>query len=161
VITTLPLKGAAKESAKILPVGLYPPLNDEALIFYLLKHEYISEVVPLHSRSIHKENYLPIFDKVMKNYEAPIEDIRYYYGESIAIYFAWCNFMAKWLLIPSIIALFLYLHEKIYGLDSDSAYYNSYFSFGIAVWAPLLVIYWKRYCAELDVKWDNYNLTVN
>lgn len=161
LLTNMQLKNGAKESAKILPVSIFPPLADEALVFYLLKHEYISEIVPLHSRSCHKDNYKPLFDKVMKSYSAPTEDIRKYYGESIAIYFEWCNFMAKWLLIPSIFAVALYIHEKIYGLTSDSATYNGYYSFAIAVWAPLLVIFWRRRCSELDVEWDNYNLTVS
>jgi hypothetical protein len=108
---------------------VYPPLADEALIFYLLKHGYITEVVPLHSRARSKENYKPLFDQVMKSYEAPVSDFRAYYGESIAIYFEWCNFMAKWMLIPAIASVLLYLHEKIFALDSDTDWYNSAFSF--------------------------------
>lgn len=90
--------------AEKLPLSIYPPLEGEAMMFYLLKHEYISEVAPLHNRARSKENYKGIMDSVMKSYNAPVKDIRSYYGEAIAIYFEWCNFMAKWLLIPSIIA---------------------------------------------------------
>jgi hypothetical protein len=114
--------------------------------------------VPLHSRSRSKENYKSLFDTVMRTYISPVEDFRHYYGESIAIYFEWCNFMAKWLLIPAIIAILIYAHEHLYGLSSDNDWYNSFFSFGIAIWAPLLVIFWGRRCSELDVEWDNYNL---
>lgn len=161
IITSIQLKKSAMNCFKRLPVNIDPPLNDETLIFYLLKYLYISEVVPLHSRSRNKENYKPLFDTVMKSYNAPVEDYRFYYGESIAIYFEWCNFMAKWLLYPAIIAILIYAHEKLFGLTSDSDWYNSVFSFGISIWAPLLVIYWRRRCAELDVEWDNYNLQLS
>lgn len=160
-LTSLQLKKGAVNAAKTLPVSIYPPLADEALTFYLLKHGYISEIAPLHSRSRHKENHKDLFEEVMKSYDAPVGDFRYYYGEAIAIYFEWCNYMSKWLLIPGIIAVLLYIHEKWTGSSTDSAYLNSYFSFGISLWAPLLVIFWQRRCSEVDVEWDNYNLRIN
>lgn len=89
VLTTIQLKNGAKNSGQKLPVKLYPPLNDEELIFYLLKHGYISEVVPLHSRSRHEKGHQSIFENVMKSYSAPVKEIREYYGESVAIYFEW------------------------------------------------------------------------
>lgn len=69
--------------------------------------------------------------------------------------------MSKWLFWPGVVSVLLFIHEKLNGFSSDSDVYNSYFSFGIAVWAPLLVIFWRRRCAEIDIEWDNYNLRIN
>ena len=100
-------------------------------------------------------------DRVIRQYSAPVEDIREYYGESIAIYFEWWNFMAKWLLVPGVIALILFIFEKTLANTQTISYYNGLFSFGIAIWAPLLLIYWNRRTNELSVEWDNYNLNIN
>ena len=70
-------------------------------------------------------------------------------------------FLAKWLFIPGIISIILFLYEKIFADPLYNNYYNGLFSFGIAIWAPLLVIYWNRRCNELNIEWDNYNLNVN
>ena len=158
VISSLQLKKSAKFSFKALPVNIYPPLNNEALVFYLLKHLYITELVPLHSRSRSKENYKPIFENVMRSYKAPVNEFKDYYGESIAIYFEWCNFMAKWLLIPAAISIFLFFNETFFGTENNSGYLSVLFSIGVAIWAPMLVRFWRRRCCELDIEWDNFNL---
>lgn len=160
LLTNIQLKKSLKNCYKKLPVGIYPPLRGETLIFYLLKHEYISEVVPLHSRSRHRENQKDLFQEIMHHYEAPIDEIKDYYGESVAIYFEWCNYMARWLFFPSVLALALFFYETFIGTSALSLYYNSLFSFGMAIYAPLLVTFWQRRCAELEVVWDNYKLDV-
>lgn len=78
-----------KKVSKMLPLGLYPPLDNETCLFYLIKHNYVLEVVPLHSRARSKPSYKSILPTTIKSYNAPVEEYRYYYGESIAIYFIW------------------------------------------------------------------------
>ena len=161
LLNSMKLKSSFPYLSEKLPLSIYPPLEEETAIFYLLKYEYILEVVPLHSRSRSKENYKNIMDRVIRQYSTPVEDIREYYGESIAIYFEWCNFMAKWLLVPGVIALILFIFEKTLANTQTISYYNGLFSFGIAIWAPLLLIYWNRRTNELSVEWDNYNLNIS
>lgn len=161
LLNSVKLKSSFSNLSEKLPLSIYPPLEEETAIFYLLKHQYIQEVVPLHSRSRSKENHKSLMDLVMYGYSAPVNEIRDYYGESIAIYFEWCNFMAKWLLIPGLIAFVLFLYEKTFADTETIKYYNGLFSFGIAVWAPLLLIYWNRRTNELNVEWDNYNLNLD
>jgi len=161
LVSSLQLTKSTSNSYKALPVNVYPPLPNEALIFYLLKHGYITEMVPLHSRSRSKENYKPLFESVMKQYKAPVEDLRSYYGESVAIYFEWCNFMARWLLVPSIISIILWLGEFFNADARDNTLFNYMFAVGITIWSPMLVRFWRRRCSEIDIEWDNYNLSTS
>src|SRR5690606_34646434 len=45
---------------------------------------------------------------VRSRHSQPLEEIRFYYGEKIALYFAWIGHYTKWL-IPAAIVGFLYL----------------------------------------------------
>ena len=112
LLNSMKLRSSLPTLSEKLPLGIYPPLEEESAIFYLLKYEYISEVVPLHSKSRNKENHKNIMSCVMNQYSAPVAEIRDYYGESIAIYFEWWNFMAKWLFIPGIISIILFFVWK-------------------------------------------------
>ena len=143
---------------KAVPFNLYPAMESETFLFYMLRYNYINDVLPLHSRGRNKENHVDLFQLTMKSYESPVKEIREYYGEPIAIYFLWCNFMAKWLLMPTVFALILYVIEFIVWDEKLQQLYNVGFSVGIAVWAVLLVKNWRRRCAEIDIEWDNYNL---
>ena len=57
LLNSMKLKSSFPHLSEKLPLGIYPPLEEETAIFYLLKYEYVLEVVPLHSRSRSKENH--------------------------------------------------------------------------------------------------------
>ncbi|KAF9409128.1 Anoctamin-7 [Podila epigama] len=110
----------------------------------------------------------------------PLEEIRFYYGEKIALYFAWIGHYTKWLLWAAIAGV-LFL---IYGLAADeinianNANNNnpaaidtgSYtkqklvrvfdnaltlpFALFMSIWASLFVEYWKRKSNVLAYTWN-------
>lgn len=89
IINNLQLTKSMTNLCNNLPLNLYPPMESETFIFYMLRYNYISEVVPLHSRGRSNPNHKDIFELTMKSYEAPVKEMREYYGEPIAIYFMW------------------------------------------------------------------------
>lgn len=103
----------------------------------------------------------------------PLEEIRFYYGEKIALYFAWIGHYTKWL-IWAAIAGFLFL---IYGLAAggatlvngeatstnqkllvvfDNALTLPYALF-MSVWAALFVEFWKRKSNVLAYTWNTFD----
>ncbi|KAF9394328.1 Anoctamin-7 [Podila verticillata] len=103
----------------------------------------------------------------------PLEEIRFYYGEKIALYFAWIGHYTKWLIWAAIAGL-LFL---IYGLAAggatlvdgaatstnkkllvvfDNALTLPYALF-MSVWAALFVEFWKRKSNVLAYTWNTFD----
>lgn len=81
----------------------------------------------------------------------PLDRIASYFGESIAFYFAWLEFYTNWLLFPAVIGALLFVGQLYWG-EIDIAY-APLFSLFIALWAILLLEFWKRRNAELAQRW--------
>ncbi|KAK3804908.1 MAG: calcium-activated chloride channel-domain-containing protein [Benniella sp.] len=101
--------------------------------------------------------------------DQPLEEIRFYYGEKIALYFAWIGHYTKWLFYAAIVG-FLFL---IYGMINyflskqdpsagvsaqlvsifDNALTLPYALF-MAVWSSMFVEYWKRKNSVLAYQWN-------
>ncbi|KAF8945156.1 Anoctamin-7 [Haplosporangium gracile] len=98
----------------------------------------------------------------------PLEDIRHYYGEKVALYFAWIGHYTKWLTWAALAGV-LFL---IYGVSNhfikgpagegiggqlvdvfDNALTLPYALF-MSVWSALFVEYWKRKSAVLAYEWN-------
>ena len=93
---------------------------------------------------------------ITKSWRVPVEKIRTYYGEKIAIYFAWMDFYMIWLIIPSIFSVIFSVYSWLNGIPVAENKLYSVYSFGIAIWSTLFVIYWKRHTKELAIEWGNY-----
>ncbi|KAL7990820.1 hypothetical protein Chor_014250 [Crotalus horridus] len=81
-----------------------------------------------------------------KKYQ-PLNHIRRYFGEKIALYFAWLGFYTAWLLpaavvgtLVFIIGIFLMFH------DIPTIF--------MSLWAVTFLEYWKRMNATLTYRWD-------
>jgi hypothetical protein len=53
----------------------------------------------------------------MKGWFVPVEQIRDYYGEEIAIYFEWMNFFLRWMIFPSVIGLGFWILNQFFFED--------------------------------------------
>ena len=81
----------------------------------------------------------------------PLDRIASYFGESIAFYFAWLEFYTNWLVFPAVIGALLFVGQLYWG-EIDIAY-APLFSLFVALWAILLLEFWKRRNAELAQRW--------
>ena len=112
--------------------------------------------MPLHSKSRAKKEYKDIWMEITKSWIVPVELIREYYGEKIAIYFAWMQFYLIWLIVPSIASIIFTIISWWNDTPIDENKSYSFYSFGMAIWSTLFVVYWKRKTWHYKIKWGNY-----
>jgi len=74
----------------------------------------------------------------------PVELIREYYGDEIAIYYAWLNFFLKQIMVPACLSIVLKVTNELYFEDPAHSPLNAFFSIFMAFWAGLFAVNWKR-----------------
>lgn len=79
----------------------------------------------------------------------PVDKIKDYYGENIAIYFEWLNFYMLWLSVPAVLSILLVMRANFSGISLEENYSYSLYSFFIVIWGTLFSKYWKRKSAAL------------
>jgi hypothetical protein len=126
-------------------------LEDENFLYFLKRHGIVEEVFPLHSKSRSKEGYQEIWKVIAKSWRVPSTMIRDYYGEKIAIYFVWMDFLACWLIVPAAVAVLISLISNLMEIPVAKNKLYSLFSFAMAFWATLFVVYWKKRTQELQI----------
>ena len=84
-----------------------------------------------------------------------MKKIRDYYGDELAIYFEWMNFLQHWLLMPAFFALILFFsNQYLYDLSENPL--AGLFSIFMSLWGTVYLVSWRRHCRGLDVLWDDY-----
>jgi hypothetical protein len=90
----------------------------------------------------------------VKSWKQPIEAIREYFGEKIAMYFSFLGHLTTYLLPIGLIGLVVMLDVMGESTDENGNYSIAYglgharliplFGLLIAIWSQLLLEYWKR-----------------
>ncbi|TMW62806.1 hypothetical protein Poli38472_005424 [Pythium oligandrum] len=81
----------------------------------------------------------------------PIDQVAQYYGERVAYYFAWMEMYTRWLVVPSIVGLILFiLQVTSKTLDHPLA---SIYAIFMALWTSAFLIAWKHRAATLAYRW--------
>ncbi|XP_002170516.2 anoctamin-10 isoform X1 [Hydra vulgaris] len=115
----------------------------------------------LHSNPCIIESYTPmhqqdelkkLWGKVLKNpFIIPVNDLRDYYGEDVAYYFAWMSFLT-WSLIPiAVIGILIFLHQP--NESADDSHYLPFYALGMALWTIIYTKLWKRNENVLALLW--------
>lgn len=92
--------------------------------------------------------------KAMKHWFVPVDLIKEYYGEEIAIYFEWMNFFLRWMLFPAIFGILIWsLNQFLF--DPATSPLNALFSIYMAFWGALFSINWTKHQKGLRILWDN------
>ena len=81
----------------------------------------------------------------------PLDRIAAYFGEHVAFYFAWLEFYTRWLVLPAVGGVFLFVAQLYHGA-LDIAY-APLFSLCMALWSIAFLEAWKRRNAELAQRW--------
>jgi len=121
----------------------------------LVKKGIITRVFPLHQEKKRKELLGSWAAARNVHREQPLEEIRNYFGEEIALYFAWLGFYTKWLWIASalgVVAFIFYLVEKGTGAQW-TIWAITLYSIFLALWATFFLEFWKRFNNELNFNW--------
>lgn len=98
----------------------------------------------------------------------PVQKIRFYFGEKVAIYFAWLGFYTKLLLIATIAGII----TEIVGIRNLSVsikeknksvqpYILIAFAVFIVIWGTLVAEVWKKKNAVLNAAWGYYHSNIH
>eukprot|EP00742_Colponemidia_sp_Colp-10_P001240 GILJ01001335.1.p1 GENE.GILJ01001335.1~~GILJ01001335.1.p1 ORF type:complete len:740 (-),score=116.80 GILJ01001335.1:190-2355(-) len=115
------------------------------------KTRHILSYFPLHERLeleyLHSEWAKAFFKK------QPMNRIRDYFGEKIALYFGWLGFYTTWLVVPSLAGIVV---QIAYFATTPQSYNNwTLYPFCIfmALWATFFMEFWKRKNASFCLQW--------
>ncbi|XP_028413837.1 anoctamin-8-like [Dendronephthya gigantea] len=112
----------------------------------------IEAVQALHN----KEKKDSLWQNMKKNwFECPVDDIRDYFGEEIAFYFAWMSYFRWALCIPSVFGIFVYFWRNP-GITVDDNFLLPLYALFIVIWAVFFIVIWRRREAELSYIWNTY-----
>ncbi|CAG2174942.1 unnamed protein product [Oppiella nova] len=119
-------------------VRLYP---GQSILQVCQRENIVTEYFPLHDN--------PTLDALKTKWcfsfkKQPIHDIRNYFGEKIAFYFAFLEFYTNSLLIPGVFGIFqfLFLNEM-----------NIFCAVFYMLWIPIFLKQWTRKSNELAFRW--------
>ena len=96
-----------------------------------------------------------IVAKAMKNWLVPVDLVRGYYGDGVAMYYQFMNFFLKWIFIPGCCGVFINIINKLAFENPGHSPLNAVFSIGMSIWAALFSVNWNRTERSLRVLWDN------
>ncbi|PRP85410.1 hypothetical protein PROFUN_06956 [Planoprotostelium fungivorum] len=83
----------------------------------------------------------------------PIARIRYYFGESVALFFAYLGYSTTFLLIAAVVGLPLFVVSRII----NSQIPNIAYSLFLTIWATVFLSCWQRKTAALNHEWNMTN----
>uniref|UniRef100_A0AAV1TX72 Anoctamin transmembrane domain-containing protein n=1 Tax=Peronospora matthiolae TaxID=2874970 RepID=A0AAV1TX72_9STRA len=86
----------------------------------------------------------------------PLHKIRYYFGEKIALYFAWLEFYTKMLIFPAIagVITFVYIEARQAATGTnEQGYILIAFAVFVVIWSSLFSELWRRKNGLLDSLW--------
>lgn len=155
-----------KNTLAALPPDRFKRLDDkETMLNFLMRLNLLEELVPLHSKSkvirAQREgsevgnSKLKQGAKNLLNFFVDVNSIREYYGDEVAIYFEWMNYFQKWLLIPAVLAVIVFVGDSFF-FDYTVSPLAGIFSVFMAIWGTLYITNWRRHTYELNTLWDDY-----
>eukprot|EP01118_Nematostelium_gracile_P007789 TRINITY_DN2553_c0_g1_i3.p1 TRINITY_DN2553_c0_g1~~TRINITY_DN2553_c0_g1_i3.p1 ORF type:complete len:614 (+),score=155.14 TRINITY_DN2553_c0_g1_i3:501-2342(+) len=122
----------------------------------LVSKGIISAIFPMHSEDKRKELLQEWGNPKKLLSRQPIDKIRNYFGEEIALYFAWLGFYTNWLIYASILGVFcgiFWLIDRLTLNQRWATWFQTVYSVFLAIWATLFLEYWKRKNSTLNQKW--------
>lgn len=121
--------------------------SGKTIVKKLLSQDLIKNLFPIHDQEFLKKMGTEWYKKPFAT--QPIDKIHHYFGDKIALYFAFLGFYTVALIPPAVIGI-------IYWITSwQSMYREAIFAVFNLVWATIFLEAWKRYCAELAFKWGS------
>lgn len=95
-----------------------------------------------------------LLSESLKNWFVPVQHIRDYYGEEVAIYFEWMNYFLTNMMLPGALGLVFYILNQFF-FEPESSPLNAFFAIVMSIWSAIFAINWNRHERSLCVLWDN------
>jgi len=124
----------------------------------LINENIILAIYPLHETEELEELDSEWFPIHIMPWQQPISKIRNYFGESIAIFYAFYGHYMSWLVPLALIGLGFFIYLCAYGYNFDDAKYTSLMGIFTALWCLLMMEAWKRREANLAFQWGTHSV---
>eukprot|EP00004_Rigifila_ramosa_P007079 TRINITY_DN179_c0_g1_i1.p1 TRINITY_DN179_c0_g1~~TRINITY_DN179_c0_g1_i1.p1 ORF type:complete len:754 (+),score=213.52 TRINITY_DN179_c0_g1_i1:323-2263(+) len=115
----------------------------------LLQHKKVKAAFPAHNndeRRLLLKTWAREWWKVQ-----PMEDIRNYFGEKIALYFAWLGYYTGWLFFAAFVGVIVSIAGWSTGSFDNPGV--PVYCFFLSIWSTLFLEFWKREQATLAFQW--------
>ncbi|XP_037684957.1 anoctamin-10-like [Choloepus didactylus] len=141
------LENLRAKDEKMIPgypqTKLYP---GKSLLRRLLTAGIVIQVFPLHDNEALKKLEDTWYTRFTLKYQ-PVDSIRRYFGETIAVYFGFLEYFTLALIPMAVIGLPYYLFAW-----EDYDKYVIFASFNL-IWSTVILEVWKRGCASMTYRW--------
>eukprot|EP01137_Pigoraptor_chileana_P028268 Opistho-2@11958 len=108
------------------------------------------------------ESFFPLHDKPEKlslrkefmrvwGFSHPINRVRAYFGEGVALYFAWMDTYCMWLTFPAAVGVLVWLIDSA---NMDTSVIMPTYAALVIVWAALFLRFWERASATYAHTWN-------
>ncbi|XP_027515228.1 anoctamin-10 [Corapipo altera] len=141
------LENLRAKNEKMIPgypqAKLYP---GKSIVRRLLTSGILVQIFPLHDREELKKLRHSWYGRVRVGYQ-PLDDIRCYFGETIALYFGFLEYFTFALIPMAVIGIPYYVFAW-----EDYDKYVMFATFNL-LWSTVILEVWKRICAILTYRW--------
>ena len=122
----------------------------------LLETKVLTEIVPVHEIEGRLEELERIWVKApfTLTVAQPLDKIRDYYGERIAIYYAFLEELTNALVYPAVVGVLLFIVSLVWFEGSNDNPFTPFYSFQILVWITYFCKMWRRTEAVHAVRWN-------
>ena len=83
--------------------------------------------------------------------DQPLDQVAEYFGESVAFYFAWLAFCTRWMALPALLGIAVFI-VQIISLELDHWICIPYAIF-IMIWASVMMAHWRQKSSALAYRW--------
>ncbi|XP_075601830.1 anoctamin-10 isoform X2 [Balearica regulorum gibbericeps] len=141
------LENLRAKDEKIIPgypqAKLYP---GKSIVRRLLTSGILVQIFPLHDREELKKLRHSWYGRVKVGYQ-PLDEIRCYFGETIALYFGFLEYFTFALIPMAVIGIPYYVFAW-----EDYDKYVMFATFNL-LWSTVILEVWKRICAIVTYRW--------
>jgi hypothetical protein len=124
----------------------------------LCKPPVLEEVYPLHQQEDCKSLKSMLKWSLLPSVRLDVQHIRNYFGEEVGFYFGWMCFYLKFICVPLVIGLAMYILRPG-GITVDTDPYLPFFSVIMALWGVLFIVFWQRQSNTYSFLWNTYTLS--
>eukprot|EP01023_Acetabularia_acetabulum_P030851 TRINITY_DN29039_c0_g1_i5.p1 TRINITY_DN29039_c0_g1~~TRINITY_DN29039_c0_g1_i5.p1 ORF type:complete len:543 (-),score=74.26 TRINITY_DN29039_c0_g1_i5:5-1633(-) len=123
---------------------------DDHLMISLQRLGLVDFITPVHNHHEATKTWNATRSQLL----TPVDAVRDYYGEKVAMYYAWMNYLTIWMIVPGILGGLLHLEMRFSGVSVDDNHLVPFFSLFIVIWAVSFIKSWRRQAMILALEWN-------
>ena len=117
----------------------------------------IEAFYPVHSSKVYREKFGQRILSSLLPWHLPMEDIKNYFGEKIAFYFAFTSHIGSWVIIPALMGVGCQVSALVQW--DFNRVEDAVFALVISLWAIICYEFWKRKERFLSMRWGTIGIS--